>query len=67
MDVTNFFTFDQNRPLHVFDADIVKGDLVIRAVDAVTEYKGLDDKTYQVLPGMMGIYDDAGLESLAGT
>ncbi|KMW60323.1 Phenylalanyl-tRNA synthetase beta chain [Candidatus Rhodobacter oscarellae] len=66
VDITNFFTYDQNRPLHVFDADVVQGDLVIRPVDEVTEYAGLDDKTYAVEPGMMGIYDDAGLESLAG-
>ena len=25
VDVTNFFTYDQNRPLHVFDADVVQG------------------------------------------
>jgi len=66
VDITNFFTYDQNRPLHVFDADIVQGDLVIRPVDAETEYAGLDDKTYTIKPGMMGIYDDTGLESLSG-
>ncbi|MAQ83765.1 MAG: phenylalanine--tRNA ligase subunit beta [Maritimibacter sp.] len=66
VDITNFFTFDQNRPLHVFDADIVKGDLNVRWVDAPTEYEGLDDKTYTVEPGMMGIYDDEGLESIGG-
>ena len=27
VDVTNYFTYDQNRPLHVFDAGKVKGDL----------------------------------------
>ena len=27
VDITNFFTYDMNRPLHVFDADKVKGDL----------------------------------------
>jgi phenylalanyl-tRNA synthetase beta chain len=26
VDVTNFFTFDRNRPLHVFDADKVQGE-----------------------------------------
>lgn len=66
VDITNFFTYDQNRPLHVFDADIVQGDLSIRWVDAPTEFAGLDDKTYTAQPGMMGIYDDAGLESIAG-
>jgi phenylalanyl-tRNA synthetase beta subunit len=27
VDITNFFTYDLNRPLHVFDAAKVKGDL----------------------------------------
>jgi phenylalanyl-tRNA synthetase beta subunit len=31
VDVTNYMTFDQGRPMHVFDADKVKGDLVVRA------------------------------------
>ena len=30
VDITNFFTFDLNRPLHVFDADKVRGDLHVR-------------------------------------
>ncbi len=66
VDITNFLTFDQNRPLHVFDADVVKGDLRVHHVDAPSSIEALDDKTYEVLPGMMGISDDAGLESLAG-
>ncbi|WP_172299115.1 phenylalanine--tRNA ligase subunit beta [Pseudoruegeria sp. HB172150] len=66
VDITNFFTYDMNRPLHVFDADIVKGDLTVRYVDEPTEYEGLDDKTYTVEPGMMGIYDAEALESIGG-
>jgi phenylalanyl-tRNA synthetase beta chain len=66
VDITNFFTFDMNRPLHVFDADILTGDLVIKPVAEPTEFAGLDDKTYTVQTGMMGIYDEAGLESVAG-
>ncbi len=66
VDITNFFTYDQNRPLHVFDADIVQGHLQVRWVDAETPFKGLDDKEYVVGSGVMGIYDDAGLESIGG-
>src|SRR5207245_2504516 len=30
VDITNFVTFDRGRPLHVFDAAKVNGDLVVR-------------------------------------
>ncbi len=30
VDITNYVTFDLNRPLHVFDADKVAGDLTMR-------------------------------------
>jgi phenylalanyl-tRNA synthetase beta chain len=66
VDITNFFTYDQNRPLHVFDADVVKGDLRIHTVKEPVTMTALDDKDYQLLPGMMVISDDTGPESLAG-
>ncbi|NNK68069.1 MAG: phenylalanine--tRNA ligase subunit beta, partial [Rhodobacteraceae bacterium] len=66
VDITNFFTFDQNRPLHVFDADIVKGDLRIHLVETPVAIMALDDKEYTLQPGMMAISDEAGPESIAG-
>ncbi|MEO0653405.1 MAG: phenylalanine--tRNA ligase subunit beta [Pseudomonadota bacterium] len=66
VDITNFFTFDQNRPLHVFDADIVKGDLRIHPAQGGETIMALDDKEYAFQPGMMVISDDAGPESIAG-
>ncbi len=66
VDITNFFTYDMNRPLHVFDADIVRGDLRIHWVTEPATIRALDDKDYTVEPGMMGISDEAGLESIAG-
>ena len=66
VDITNFFTYDQNRPLHVFDADVVKGDLRIHTVVEPVSMTALDDKEYTLLPGMMAISDDSGPESIAG-
>ena len=66
VDITNFFTFDQNRPLHVFDADKVKGDLRIYPAEGGEEFLALDEKTYNMQPGMMVIGDDNGVESLSG-
>ncbi len=66
VDVTNFFTFDQNRPLHVFDADKVSGDLLVHKVEAPTTLRALDEKDYVLEPGMMAISDANGPESIAG-
>jgi phenylalanyl-tRNA synthetase beta chain len=66
VDVTNFFTYDQNRPLHVFDAAKVKGDLRIHRAVGGEEILALDGRTYRLAPGMMVICDDAGPESIAG-
>ncbi len=66
VDITNFFTYDQNRPLHVFDADVVKGNLRIHPAAGGETMEALDEKTYAFAPGMMVISDDAGPESIAG-
>ncbi len=66
VDITNFFTFDLNRPLHVFDADKVSGGLRIHPAQGGEELLALDGKTYTVSAGQMLISDDTGPESLAG-
>ncbi|WP_116132435.1 phenylalanine--tRNA ligase subunit beta [Tropicimonas sp. IMCC34043] len=66
VDVTNFFTYDRNRPLHVFDAAKVAGNLrVHRALGGETMI-ALDDKEYTFEAGMTLISDDAGVESIGG-
>ncbi len=66
VDITNFFTFDRNRPLHVFDAARVTGDLRIHLADGGETLEALDERTYTLAPGMVAISDDTGLESIAG-
>lgn len=66
VDITNLFTFDLNRPLHVFDAGKVAGDLVVRGATEGESLLALDGKTYALRPGDLVIADDHGPESLAG-
>ena len=66
VDVTNFFTYDRNRPLHVFDADKLKGGLRIHRAAGGETMMGLDDKTYSFQPEMTLISDEAGVQSIAG-
>ncbi|MFE3836008.1 phenylalanine--tRNA ligase subunit beta [Pseudogemmobacter sonorensis] len=67
VDITNFFTFALNRPLHVFDLDRMQGsELAIRPADAGESLLALDGKTYALSAGQMVIADAKGPESLAG-
>ena len=66
VDITNFITFDRGRPLHVFDAAKVKGNLTVRRARPGESLTALDGKTYQLDESMCVIADEAGPESLAG-
>jgi phenylalanyl-tRNA synthetase beta chain len=66
VDVTNFFTYDQNRPLHVFDMDKVAGHLRVHRAAGGETITALDDKEYTLQAGQMVISDDKGPESIAG-
>ena len=66
VDVTNFLTFDRARPLHVFDAKKVHGDLVVRRARQGEELLALDGKTYALDGDMVVIADANGVESIAG-
>ena len=66
VDVTNYITFEHNRPLHVFDADKVSGDLGIHFAAGGERLTALDGASYDFLPGMMVISDDNGPVSIAG-
>ncbi|MGI9368383.1 MAG: YtpR family tRNA-binding protein, partial [Ruegeria sp.] len=66
VDITNYVTFDRGRPLHVFDADKVKGNLEVRRATGEEEFLALDGKTYKPTNDHFVIADENGPESLAG-
>ena len=66
VDITNFMTYDRARPLHVFDASKVKGDLTVRRARDGESLLALDGRIYPLDSGVCVIADDAGVESLAG-
>jgi phenylalanyl-tRNA synthetase beta chain len=45
VDITNYLSFDRARPLHVFDAGKVRGDLVIRRASEGESLIALDGRT----------------------
>jgi phenylalanyl-tRNA synthetase beta chain len=66
VDITNFMTYDRGRPLHVFDAAKVKGDLTVRHARDGESLLALDGRTYTLDSQVCVIADEHGVESLAG-
>jgi phenylalanyl-tRNA synthetase beta chain len=66
VDITNFMTYDRARPLHVFDAAKVRGNLVVRRARDGETLLALDGRTYTLDSTMCVIADEHGVESLAG-
>jgi phenylalanyl-tRNA synthetase beta chain len=66
VDITNFMTYDRARPLHVFDAAKVKGNLNVRRARDGETLLALDGRIYTLDPSICVIADDQGVESLAG-
>lgn len=66
VDITNYITFDLARPLHVFDAEKLSGELVVRFARSGERLLALDGRVYELDEGMTVIADATGPVSLAG-
>ncbi len=66
VDVTNFFTVDIGRPLHVFDADKVAGDVLVLRRGGGETFRALNGKDYTLTLEDCAIVDAAGVQSMAG-
>jgi phenylalanyl-tRNA synthetase beta chain len=66
VDITNYITFGYGRPLHVFDANKVKGTVHARMAKDGETLLALDGKEYTLDSSMTVIADDNGAEGIAG-
>jgi len=66
VDITNYVTFDLGRPLHVFDARKLAGDLTMRFARAGESILALDGKTYTLDDSMTVIADKAQVHGIGG-
>ncbi|ARO28280.1 phenylalanyl-tRNA synthetase subunit beta [Rhizobium sp. NXC14] len=66
VDVTNYMTFDQGRPIHVFDAAKIKGNLTVRRAREGETVLALDQREYKLGPNNVVISDEDGIESIGG-
>ena len=66
VDVTNYLNIDRCRPLHVFDADKLKGNINVRYAAEGEKITTLDEKEHTLAADMTVISDDSGALSVAG-
>ena len=66
VDLTNYFMLETGQPLHVFDADKVKGDITIRRARDGESVTTLDGKVISLDTSIMVIADDEGPLDIAG-
>jgi phenylalanyl-tRNA synthetase beta chain len=66
VDVTNYISLDRGRPLHVYDADKLKGAVRARLGKPGEKFLGLDGKEHAVDETMCVIADDSGPLGLGG-
>ncbi|WP_455480809.1 phenylalanine--tRNA ligase subunit beta [Bartonella sp. B12(2025)] len=66
VDITNYICFDLGRPLHVFDADKIKGNLSVRCGHEGEQFQALNGKVYNLGVQDCVIADEEGVISIAG-
>lgn len=66
VDMTNFFTIDLGRPLHVFDVSKIAGDHLTLRQGNGENFRALNGKDYTATEDDCVIADAAGVQSLAG-
>ncbi len=66
VDITNFVMYDENRPLHVYDADKIDGKIIVRSANDGESFLALDEKDYHLKNGMCVIADEKKVLGLGG-
>ena len=66
VDITNFFSIDQARPLHVYDIAKLKGGITVRRGRQGDKFLALNDKEYEPTREDCVIADDSGAIGLGG-
>lgn len=66
VDITNFISLDRARPLHVYDAAKLTGNIHVRLGRKGESFVALDGKTYEMTPDYCVIADDKGVLGLGG-
>ncbi len=66
VDITNYLNVAECRPLHVFDADKLTGNITVRKAQNGEKIMALNEKEYTLTGDMTVIADESGARSIAG-
>ncbi len=66
IDVTNYLCYDLGQPMHCFDADEIKGDIIVRNANHGEKFTDLFGETHELLESDLVIADSEGILALAG-
>jgi phenylalanyl-tRNA synthetase beta chain len=66
VDVTNYISLSFGRPLHVYDAGKLHGDVTVRSSRAGEEFAALNDRNYTLPEALCVIADARGVVALGG-
>jgi phenylalanyl-tRNA synthetase beta chain len=66
VDITNYVMFDLNRPLHAYDANKIKNEIIVRAAKNNESFEALDGRKYNLQSEMCVIADQKSVLGLGG-
>ncbi|MBQ4874728.1 MAG: phenylalanine--tRNA ligase subunit beta [Rickettsiaceae bacterium H1] len=66
VDITNYLNFTFNRPMHVYDADKLSGDLIVKSAASGETFKALNGKSYCLDENVTVITDKKEIQAIAG-
>lgn len=66
VDITNYIAYNFGRPLHVYDAKKLHGNLTVRRSHEGEAFAALNDKDYTLPAGLVVIADNAHVQAIGG-
>ncbi len=66
VDITNYIMMSFGRPIHVYDAKKIEGELVIRKANSEEKFTGLNGKEYLLNKDISVIADSKNIHAIAG-
>src|SRR5947208_6296480 len=66
VDISNFVMLELGQPTHAFDADKLKGGIIVRLARDGEKFLALDGKTYSLQPDMCVVADQARAVGIGG-